>query len=427
MAFAEHLPSTAGPHDEIRVFGCATSPAGYEIRDFLSRSVVAFEWVELTNDERVRQDAGVASLDDPRLPVCVFPDGRRVEAATARRVADALGWTGRPRHAEYDLSIYGAGPTGLSAAVYAASEGLRIVLIEREAVGGQAGTSSLIENYLGFPGGISGARLAERARQQAVAFGAEILLMREGVKAVFHGGRIVVDLADGGTLVARANICATGVEYRRLGLPGEDQLLGAGVYYGAAAGEAPLCSRQHVYVVGGGNSAGQAALHLAAYAQAVTVLIRHERPAASMSRYLLDRLYAAPNIAIETCARVVGLAGDDRLRAITVRDERAGAERTVETGRLFVLIGGRPNTEWARDTAIVRDEAGYLVTGPDLLVGGKSPAAWPLQRPPYYLETSVPGSFAAGDVRHGSVKRVASGVGEGAMAVQFVHRYLSET
>lgn len=411
--------------DAITVFGRAGSPAGYEIRDFLGRSVVAFEWVELASDEQARREVGVDSLADPRLPVCLFPDGGRVEAATARSVAERLGWVTRPRHREYDVSIYGAGPAGLSAALYAASEGLRTVLIEREAVGGQAGTSSRIENYLGFVGGISGARLAERARQQAVAFGAEILLMREGVKAVFRDGGIVVDLAGGGTLVARSNICATGVEYQRLGVPEEDRFLGAGVYYGAAAGEASFCAGEDVYVVGGGNSAGQAAMHLADHARTVTMLMRQDKPAASMSAYLLDRLQAAPNVEIRTRQQVVALDGDEGLRAITLRDgDGDGGERTVATRRLFVLIGGRPNTEWAKDTAIVRDRAGYLLTGPDLLEHGKPPAAWPLERPPYHLETSVPGSFAAGDVRFGAVKRVAAAVGEGAMAVTLVHRHL---
>jgi thioredoxin reductase (NADPH) len=310
--------------------------------------------------------------------------------------------------------------------VYAASEGLRVVLLEREAVGGQAGTSSLIENYMGFPGGISGAHLAERARQQAVAFGAEILLMREGIKAEFREGKIFVDLADGGKMVARANICATGVEYRRLGLPGEDRLIGAGLYYGAGASEAPMCANEDVFVVGGGNSAGQAAMHLSEYAHRVTLLVRGERPAASMSDYLLRRLRSTPNVEIRTHKSVVALEGEDLLEAITIRDAGDGSEERVETGRLFVLIGGRPHTEWARDTDIIRDEAGYLVTGPGLLEHGRPPAVWPLERQPYFLETSVPGSFAAGDVRHGSVKRVASAVGEGAMAVQFVHRHLEE-
>ena len=409
----------------MRLYDRRASARAYELRDFLSRSVVAFEWIELRDDSHARS-AGLEGVDDPRLPLCVLPDGRRLEAATVRELAARLGWIAQPRASEYDLSIYGAGPAGLSAAVYAASEGLRTVLVEREAVGGQAGTSSLIENFLGFPGGIGGAELAERARQQAVAFGAEILLIREGIKAEFRGGRIHVDLADGGRLVARSNICATGVEYRRLGLAGEERLQGVGLYYGAAGSEAPLCAGEHVVVVGGGNSAGQAAMHLAGYARTVTLLVRGARPAESMSDYLLSRLVAAPTIDIRTRHEVCALHGEEQLEAVTVRDLDAGEERRWETRRLFVLIGGQPNTEWARDTDIVRDPAGYLVTGPDLLRDGRPPATWPRERAPYYLETSVPGSFAAGDVRHGSVKRVASAVGEGAMAVQFVHRYLDE-
>ena len=309
--------------------------------------------------------------------------------------------------------------------MYAASEGLKTVLIEREAVGGQAGTSSRIENYLGFPGGISGAELAERARQQAVHFGADILLMREGVKAVFRDRRIVVDLAGGGTMTARSNICATGVEYRRLGLPGEDRLLNAGVFYGAGASEAALCRGEHVYVVGGGNSAGQAAVHFAENGSRVSIIIRGEHLGATLSQYLVDRIESDPNIEVLTRSEVTAVEGDRVLRAITIADRAAGAERTVPAGRLFVCIGGRPNTEWAKDTVIIRDKAGYLVTGPDLLEGGRPPAVWEPTRQPFFLETSVPGSFAVGDVRRNSVKRVASAVGEGAMAVQFVHRFLS--
>lgn len=409
----------------VRLLGPSGSSEAYAIRDFLNRSVVQFDWVELGNDEQARREAAVEGLSDARLPVCVFPDGSRLEAPTVRQVADRLGWITAPRHTEYDLSIYGAGPAGLSAAVYAASEGLKTVLIEREAVGGQAGTSSRIENYLGFPGGISGAELAERARQQAVHFGADILLMREGVKAVFRDRRIVVDLAGGGTMVARSNICATGVEYRRLGLPGEDGLLNAGVYYGAGASEAAFCRGEHVYVIGGGNSAGQAAVHFAENGSRVSVVIRGEHLGATLSQYLVDRIETAPNIEVLTRSEVIAVEGDRVLRAITIADRASGTERTVPTGRLFVCIGGRPNTEWAKHTAIVRDAAGYLVTGPDLFTEGKPPAVWPLTRQPFFLETSVPGSFAVGDVRRNSVKRVASAVGEGAMAVQFVHRFLS--
>jgi len=348
-------------------------------------------------------------------------------APSVREVAERLGWMTQPRLREYDLSIYGAGPAGLSAAVYGASEGLRTVLIEREVVGGQAGTSSLIENFLGFPEGISGAELAERARKQAMKFGAEVLLLREGIKAEFRQNRIHVDLADGSGMVARANICATGVEYRRLELANENQLLNAGVYYGAGASEASMCRDEHVIVVGGGNSAGQAVMHFSRYAGKVTMLVRGASLAASLSTYLLVRVTQTTNIEILYHAQVTELKGETVLSEVEISDMRDGSKRLIPTRRLFVCIGGVPNTEWAKDTAIVRDEAGYLVTGPDLLRQGRAPECWPLARTPFFLETSVPGSFAAGDVRHGSVKRVASAVGDGAMAVTFVHRYLEET
>lgn len=420
------MPISSPSGAVVRLYGLPESSAAYEIRDFLGRSVVAFEWTELVTDDDARA-AGVDSLDDPRLPVCVMPSGQRLFAPTVREVADCLGWVTHPRHREYDVSIYGAGPAGLSAAVYAASEGLRTVLLERHAIGGQAGTSSLIENYLGFPGGISGGDLAERARQQAVDFGADILLMREGVNATFQDGSIVVDLAEGEQMIARTNICATGVEYRRLGVPDEDRFLGAGLYYGTGLSEAALCSGEHVLVVGGGNSAGQAVMDLSAHAAHISMLVRGERLADSLSSYLLDRIEEAPNVEVLTCTEVAALHGDGALDAVTLRDNTTGQERRALTHRLFVLIGGRPNTDWADDTGIVRDPGRYLVTGHDLLIDGQPPDVWSLDRLPYHLETSVPGSFAAGDVRHGSVKRVASAVGEGAMAVSFVHQHLARS
>lgn len=416
-------PADRVPSRRVRVYGREFDADAYAVRDFLSRSVVHFDWVPLRDDAHAVSVAG-APLDAARLPVVVFPDGTRLAAPTVREIADRLGWVHAPRRAEYDLSIYGAGPAGLSAAVYAASEGLDVVLLERDAVGGQAGSSSLIENYLGFPEGVAGAELAERAREQAVRFGAEVLVMREGVHGVFHDGRIHADLADGGHVVARAIICATGVEWRRLGLPRERELLGCGVYYGAGTSEADGCVGEQVFVVGGANSAGQAAMNLSRSAAHVTMLVRGSSLSATMSEYLSARIEAAPNVSVRTDTRVTGLVGDTRLSSIEVT---AGDGTTTELAatRLFICIGGEPDTTWAADTPMVRDRLGYLVTGPDLDVVPQSLRDWPLRRRPYYLETNVPGSFAAGDVRAGSVKRVAAAVGEGAMAVTFVHRHLA--
>lgn len=422
----ERIDDAPSERSRVRLLGAAGSARAFEIRDFLSRSVVAFDWVEL-NAVTANGVPGISGIDDARLPVCEFPNGSRLFAANVRDIADRLGWVSKPRLAEYDVSIYGAGPAGLSAAVYAASEGLKTVLIERHAVGGQAGSSSLIENYLGFPRGVTGADLAERARQQAVRFGAEILHLREGVNASFVDGKIVVDMADGSRLSARTNICATGIEWRRLNVPNEARFFGAGLFYGAGASEAPMCGGQTVYVVGGGNSAGQAAMHLSLFAKEVVMLVRGDRLADSLSDYLVKKIEASAVIRVVAHCEVSAVSGDASLESITVRDRHSGSETQLPTSRMFVCIGGQPNTEWARDTAIVRDPAGYLVTGPDLLVKGQLPDAWPLERPPYHLETSVPGSFAAGDVRHGSVKRVASAVGEGAMAVAFVHQHLANS
>ncbi len=419
-------PSQPGSVPAIRIFGRTGSPLGYMIRDFLYRSEVPFEWVELVDDEDARTRAGVSDLRDSRLPVCLFPDGTRLECPTIRQITEHLGWFREPSRQEYDLAIYGAGPAGLSAAVYGASDGLVTILVERSAVGGQAGSSSKIENYLGFPEGISGAELAERAREQACKFGAEILIGREGVRGEFQPGKVVGHLADGRSIIARTTICATGVEYRQLGLPNEDRFLGAGIYYGAGASEASLCSSSDdVYVVGGGNSAGQAALHFSRVARSVNMVVRGESLHSSLSRYLLDRINAAPNVHVLTNCEVTALEGEEILERITVTNRQTGESKTCATHWLFVCIGGVPHTAWAEGVGIVRDAAGYLVTGPDLLRDNQPPRGWPLDRNPYYLETNMPGLFAAGDVRHGSVKRCASAVGEGAMAVAFVHRYLA--
>ncbi len=412
--------------DAVNVIGPAGCALTYKIRDFLHRSGVPFNWIELKSPEEARLHLGMNQFDHSRLPVCVFPDGVRLEHPTIRQITEKLGWYRNPSLAEYDLAIYGGGPAGLSAAVYGASEGLKTVLIERSAIGGQAGSSSKIENYLGFPDGISGRDMAERARQQACRFGAEILQAREGVRAELPPGRGVGYLADGTKIIARATICATGVDYARLGLPGEERFLGVGLYYGAGASEAALTKGEHVFVVGGGNSAGQAAMHFAPFASRVSVVIRGDSLKSTLSQYLVDRIQSTGNVEVLSRTEVTGLEGSDRsLQAITLANRKTGEELKVPTRWLFVCIGGVPHTQWAADLGIVRDDAGYLVTGPDLIQGGKRPTAWPLDRNPYHLETSVPGLFAAGDVRHGSVKRCASAVGEGAMAVALVHRYLA--
>lgn len=410
----------------VKLYGRTGSADGYRLRDFLTRCDIPFEWVELGSDEAARQ-LGVQHLKDSRLPLCVFADGSRMECPTVRQIVEKLGWFVTPSGSEYDLAIYGAGPAGLSAAVYGASDGLRTVLVERWAVGGQAGSSSNIENYLGFPEGISGAELAERAREQACKFGVEILLARAGVRAEFPPGMGIGYLEDGTRIVAHASICATGVEYRRLGLADENRLLGAGVYYGAGASEAALTAGEEVYIVGGGNSAGQAAMHFAQFAQKIYIVIRGDTLESTLSRYLVDRIHAMPNVEVVPQTEVVALHGDEVLEAITLLDRRTGEQRRVQTHWLFVCIGGVPQTAWAEEVGIVRDESGYLVTGPDLMHGQAPPSNWPLERAPFYLETNIPGVFAAGDVRHGSVKRCASAVGEGAMAVALVHRYLASS
>jgi thioredoxin reductase (NADPH) len=377
--------NSAGSADppRIKIYGRLGSADAYTLRDFLQRSDVPFEWIQLESDEDARVRCGVQGLNDSRLPVCVFSDGTRLDCPTVRQVVAHLGWLRTPSYSEYDVAIYGAGPAGLSAAVYGSSDGLKTVLVERWAVGGQASSTSNIENYLGFPAGISGAELA------------------------------------------RASICATGVQYRRLELPNAARFIGAGIYYGAGASEAPLCSDEPVYIVGGGNSAGQAAVHFAPFASKVTLIIRDDSLSKTLSRYLVDRILASPNIEVLPQTEVSAVEGDRILEEVTLTHRVTGEQRKVRTHWLFVCIGGEPHTEWAAEVGAVRDDGGYLVTGPDLPRNGARPPNWPLDREPYYLETNLPGVFAAGDVRHGSVKRYASAVGEGAIAIALVHRHLA--
>ncbi|MEO6848212.1 MAG: NAD(P)/FAD-dependent oxidoreductase [Chthoniobacterales bacterium] len=408
----------------IKIHGGHDCPLAFEIRDFLKRSAIDFEWHELRTKEDACKLPGIGDVDDALLPLVELTDGTQLYHPCVRDLAERFGFLAKPKFEKYDLTIYGAGPAGLSAAVYAASEGLKTALIERHALGGQAGTSSRIENYLGFPEGVSGAELADRARQQALKFGCEILQFREGVYAEFIDGEIHAHLTDGSKMISRANICATGVDYRRLDLPNERNFIGAGLFYGAGYSEAPLIVDETVYIVGGANSAGQAAMHFSLFAKKIVLLVRSGK-LTTMSEYLTKRVLSKPNIEVRFLTAVVGLDGVDCLAEITLRHLKDGTEETVPCKHLFVAIGGSPHTEWARNTPIIRDDKKYIVTGTDMYVDGRPPAIWTLERPPYFLETSVPGCFAAGDVRHNSVKRYATAVGEGAMAVTFVHRFLA--
>jgi thioredoxin reductase (NADPH) len=377
-------------------------------------------------DEPVGQRLlAAADASTEELPVVITAEGRVLRAPSATELASEVGLNIDPSTDFYDLVVVGGGPAGLGAAVYGASEGLRTVLIEARATGGQAGQSSRIENYLGFPDGVTGAQLAERARRQAVKFGAELITARDVVALEPTGSSRTVHLGADRSIAAHAVVLATGVSYRTLDAPGLDQFTGRGVYYGSAMTEAPECAGQDVFVVGGANSAGQAAVYFAQQARSVRLLCRGPSLADSMSQYLIQQIAGVANIEVRTCAGVVRAEGDGHLEKITVRDSTTGQEETHGTGHLFIFIGAVPRTDWL-DGVVTRDARGFVPTGPALLVDGRRPPAWPLERDPYFLESSLPGVFVAGDVRAESVKRVASAVGEGAMAVTLVHRYLEE-
>jgi thioredoxin reductase (NADPH) len=407
----------------VRVVGHRWSAPSHAVKDFLTRNQVPFRWFELDRDAEATRLLTANGGDGEHLPLVITEAGDALEAPSIGELASALGLTATPALPFYDLIVIGGGPAGLGAAVYGASEGLRTVLVEREAIGGQAGQSSRIENYLGFPSGIAGGDLARRATTQARRFGAEMLLTSEVSSLEACGAARVVRLEDGSQLSASAVLLTTGVAYRRLDAPGVEAFTGAGVYYGAASSEAQSFGDDDVYIVGGANSAGQAAVYFARTARSVTIVVRGESLERSMSHYLIQQLRALPNVRVSTSSEVVGASGSDHLERIRIHDCRTDSEEEVETSWLFVFIGAAPCTDWL-GKEVLRDDNGFVLTGPDLLIDGQLPAHWPLERHPYFLETSVPGVFAAGDVRNQSVKRVASAVGEGAMAVTLVHRYL---
>ena len=416
------------PFEGVRVLGTRWSPHSYAIRDFLTRNQAPYQWIDVETAGQVaevRRLVEAAGVESSSLPKVLFSDGTSLADPSLGELAEKLGLRMRPEVAFYDLVIVGGGPAGLAAAVYGASEGLSTVLIEMEAPGGQAGMSSRIENYLGFPSGLSGGDLARRAVAQARRFGVEILSPQRVTGVSVEGPSRVVKLAAGSDIGCKVLLIATGVAYRKLEVPGTERLQGCGVYYGAAMTEAISCEGEDVYIVGGANSAGQAAMYFAKFARKVVMLVRGPSLSSTMSQYLIDQIKKTPNIQVQTRSQVVEVHGDTHLEAVSIRGGDNSNATTMPTNLLSIFIGAEPNTDWLSGV-VERDERGFILTGADLVRDGKRPAGWQLERNPYWVECSVPGIFAAGDVRHGSVKRVASGVGEGSIAVQFTHQYLSE-
>jgi thioredoxin reductase (NADPH) len=411
---------------QVVLVGRRASSLGYELRDFLSRNGVPYDWVEIDDADRVRQLFDGGEVDADRLPICVLPDGRRIVAATVEQVASGLGMVAAPLLPEYDITIVGAGPAGLAAAVYAASEGLRAVAIEAVAPGGQAGTTSMIENYLGFPQGISGSELATRATAQARRFGAELLLARPLVDIRRDEDGYVARLSDGTEVRARSVLAASGVDWRRLDVEGLEGLLGAGVYYGAGPSEAVSCRGCRVAIVGGGNSAGQAVVRFSRYASRVTLLVRGSTLGASMSQYLVSKVSELDNVEVRTGTEVVGLEADTRLRALVLSSHDESGRTRLPLESLFVCIGGVPRTRGLATAGLAIDDAGFILTGAEVTASLGALDEWPLSRSPLPLETNRPGFFAAGDVRSGSIKRCSAAIGEGSMAVALVHRRLAE-
>ncbi|HEV2399780.1 MAG TPA: FAD-dependent oxidoreductase [Candidatus Sulfotelmatobacter sp.] len=416
------------PFQGIRVLGTRWSPQCYELRDFLARSHVPYQWIDVegsANDPETKRLLESLGSDAAELPVVLFPDGEKKLKSAPADIAQKVGLRTRAETSFYDLAIVGGGPAGLAAAVYGASEGLKTVIVEREAPGGQAGMSSRIENYLGFPVGLSGGDLARRAVAQARRFGVEILAPQTVTGVRTEDPYRIIKLADDSEISCHALMVATGVQWRRLEAPGLDRLQGAGVYYGGGTTEALSCKGEKVYVVGGANSAGQAAMNFAKYAEKVVILVRGDSLSSTMSQYLIDQIRAASNIEIWPHASVAEVHGDTHLEEISVLCSDTNKVERVPATSVFIFIGALPRTDWLGEI-VERDDRGFILTGPDLKQGGKTSKKWPLERDPFLLETNVPGIFAVGDVRHGSVKRVASGVGEGSVAVQFIHQYLSK-
>src|SRR6202049_290503 len=415
------------PFEGVRVLGTRWSSKSYDIRNFLARNQVPYQWLDADAAERepeVKRLMASLKREELKLPLVFFPGGDCLPEPSSQQLAEKLGLRTRAGLEFYDLAILGGGPAGLAAAVYGASEGLHTVMVEREAPGGQAGMSSRIENYLGFPSGLSGADLARRAVLQAQRFGVEILVQEAcGVRT--EGPYRIMKLADGSEISCHALMIATGVQWRRLPAPGIDRLQGAGIYYGGGATEALSCKGEIVYVVGGANSAGQAAMNFARYAERVIILVRGESLSSTMSQYLIDQIQETPNIQLWTHAGVAEAHGETHLEEISVLCSDTNKTERVPASAMFIFIGALPRTDWLVNL-VERDERGFLLTGPDLIRDGQRPKGWVLDRDPFLLETNVPGIFAVGDVRHGSVKRVASGVGEGSVAVQFIHQYLSK-